>query len=154
MDVAKYAYRKPSAGGVFENSLAFQSAIFQTTPTVVLIDWYTVPHDLSFVNILLSLFAIIPDSLGERACFVGRQVPKMRRQDPLCAVAVNPCPADAHHAAPAPPVRPTKRAVDGGDSSPFSRVLWHRVFSVAQVGSHPPPLTLTVGPPRHIRAHI
>jgi hypothetical protein len=45
-------------------------------------------------------------------------------------------------------------AVDGGDSSPFSRVFWHRVFSVAQVGSHPPPLTLTVAPPRHIRAHI
>ncbi len=76
MDIAKYAYRKPSAGDVFENSLAFQSAIFETTPTVVLIDWYTVPHDLSFVNILLSLFAVIPEtgscpeSLGALACLV------------------------------------------------------------------------------------
>jgi hypothetical protein len=29
LDLAKYAYRKPSAGGVFENSLAFQSVVFK-----------------------------------------------------------------------------------------------------------------------------
>ena len=125
-----------------------------------LIDCYTVTHDLSFVNILLSLFAVIPEtgscpeSLGELACFVGRQVPKNAPTRPIVLWPSTPVQRTLTTPPPAPPVRPTKRAVDGGDSSPFSRVFWHRVFSVAQVGSHPPPLTLTVGPPRHIRAHI
>jgi len=54
-----------------------------------LIACYTVTHDLSFVNILLSLFAVIPEtgscpeSLGELACFVGRQVPKNAPTRPI-----------------------------------------------------------------------
>src|SRR5262245_22489249 len=63
LGLEKYAYRKPSAGGMFENLLAFQSAILLATPTVALIDCDTVTHDLSFVNILLSLFATIPKSI-------------------------------------------------------------------------------------------
>src|SRR5438876_7688515 len=89
----------------------------------------------------------------ELALSVGK-FQKMRRHDPLCCGRQPPVQRTLTTPPPAPPVRPTKRAVDSGDSSPFSNVFWHRVFSVAQVGSHPPSLTLTVGPPRHIRAHI
>src|SRR5438105_8632806 len=79
-----------------------------------------------------------PESLGELACFVGRQVPKNAPTRPIVLWPSTPVQRTLTTPPPAPPVRPTKRAVDGGDSSPFSRVFWHRVFSVAQVGSHPP----------------
>src|SRR5262245_47315324 len=60
----------------------------------------------------------------------------------------------SHHAVPSPASTPNK-ACSGrrGFVAVFERFLASS-FSVAQVGSHPPPRTLTVGPPRHIRAHI
>ena len=95
-----------------------------------------------------------PSRWGELACFVGRQDPKNAPTRPIVLWPSTPVQRTLTTPPPAPPIRPTKRAVDGGDSSPFSSVFWHRVFSVAHVGSHPPPPTLTVGPPRHIRAYI
>ena len=90
--------------------------------------------------------------VSELALSVGT-FQKMRRQDPLCC-GRQPLSSGCSPRRPSPASTPNK-ACSGrrGFVAVFERFL-ALSFSVAHVGSHPPPPTLTVGPPRHIRAYI
>src|SRR6266498_1634505 len=122
---------------------------------VILIDCYTVTHDLSFVNILLSLFAVIPEtgscpeSLGELACFVGRQVPKNAPTRPI--VLWPSTPVQRTLTTPPQPRQYAQQSVQwtAGIRRRFREFSGIAFFLSPKIGSHPPPLTLTVGPPRH-----